>query len=104
MKKEVKQIFADLVCLHDKVHTYHIRTVNMVGCATLHGTLGDIYTGLEDLTDKFGENVIQKFYGEQIPSAGECYEMSDMTDNGATFACEILDDVVEEIDELMNDI
>jgi len=55
-----KQMYCDLLCLQDKAHTAHIRTVNMFRCKTLHAALGEVYTSLQDILDAFGENIIMK--------------------------------------------
>ena len=53
-------MYCDLLCLQDKAHTAHIRTVNMFRCKTLHAALGEVYTSLQDILDAFGENIIMK--------------------------------------------
>lgn len=98
--ENLKQIYCDLFCLHDKVHTYHIRTVKTPESATLHSTLGGIYTSLEEIVDSFWENVIIKYLWEDLPSPLECYQETSYASCENTDPEEILSELYEEIEEM----
>lgn len=75
------QIFCDLFVLHDKVHVAHMNTVKMSWCATIHPTLGAIYESLDELVDKFWEDVIIKYSKWKLPWFKECIAKSTIWDN-----------------------
>ena len=99
MDKYVK-IYCDLVCLYDKAHTYHIRTVKMPCSATLHPTLWGIYNWLEEIVDNFGENIIIKYLNKELPSTMDCYNQSIYTDCDATEDESIVTDLYSDIEEV----
>lgn len=93
-----QQLYCDLVCLHDKVHTYHIRTVNKEWCATIHSTLGTIYQWLEENVDSFGENIITKYMWDTVSSTQECYDNSGFIVADSIDPEEIIEELYDDVD------
>lgn len=91
------ELYCDIFSLYNKIHTVHIRTVKMKDTATLHPLLGTHYERIESMQDSFGEDIIQKELGEDVPSPMECIK-------SATIKGDMLYDNAEEIvDDLYSD-
>lgn len=102
-----KQIYSDLVVLQDLSHTYHIRTVNLFRCKTLHSALWEVYTTIQEIIDAFGENIIQKLEKDIVPSPCECYENTQIIENNETDRQKMLFEIyknIEEQEELFHDL
>ena len=88
------EIYSDIFALYNKLHTVHIRTVNMNCTATLHPLLGAHYEMLEDMQDTFGEDIIQKSLGKNVPTPLESLNMA--TISGEEIA-DNSEDIVEDL-------
>ena len=93
----LQKIYCDIFCLHDKVHTYHTRTINMKGWKELHEHLGTIYEWLELNVDSFAENILVKYKKLEVPCPQECYDESEyvtnMSDNPDDIVLELYSDI-----------
>lgn len=93
-------MYCDILCLQDKAHTAHIRTVNMLRCKTLHAAFGEVYTSLQDILDSFGENIIMKLEKWMVPTAGEAYNESSIEDLQSEDRQEMLNEIYDDVEDM----
>jgi DNA-binding ferritin-like protein len=99
------ELYSDIVALYNKVHMIHIRTVNMEDTETLHPLLWSHYSILQDMVDRFWEDIIQKWLEKDVPTTLECLKKTTISENMMyDDVDEIVDDLYKDYEYLKNDI
>ena len=99
------ELYSDIVALYNKVHMIHIRTVNMWCTATLHPLLWIHYSILQDMVDRFWEDIIQKGLKKDVPTTLECLKKTTISENMMyDEKQEIVDDLYKDYEYLRDDI
>lgn len=70
------ELYCNFVALYNKIHTVHIKTVNMKCSANLHPTLWEHYETLQEIVDKFWEDIIVKQLQQDLPTPLDCLKKS----------------------------
>lgn len=96
------ELYSDLVTLYNKVHFLHIKTVKMEWTCILHDVLGGHYGKLQDIVDRFWEDVLVKS-DKELPTTSECLKKSTINEEMMLESKdEITDDLYKDYEYLKN--
>lgn len=99
------ELFSDLIVLYNKLHNIHIKTVNMMCCATLHPLLWEHYETLQSIVDRVWEDILIKSLNKDLPKLSQSIKQATISDDiDYKDEEEIVDDLCKDYEYIISDI